>query len=248
LARRALALLLPRDGLCAIAVEGLSEEDQEGASASAVEIADATFYFGAGASFQACSRMEIAQFKYSIAAQDSELRFSDAKKTFAKFASAEADFISKRGATLVAEKLRFALVSNRPMSPRLVEACRAAAVGTIPRSKAVKGQYDQLCAAVPWSGEQLRSFASRIELVGSSTGLKAMERANAQTIANWSASDDVLVRARLGDLRTLVRAKAGSAGQHKNLIVQVDVLAALGISHESELLPAPQAFPEVGLS
>ncbi|MGE0851869.1 MAG: hypothetical protein AB7O44_19965 [Hyphomicrobiaceae bacterium] len=52
LARRALALLLPHDGLCAIAVEGLSEEDEEGASASTVEIADATFYFGAGASLQ----------------------------------------------------------------------------------------------------------------------------------------------------------------------------------------------------
>jgi len=159
LARSALALLLPRDGLCAIAVEGLSEEDQEGVSASAVEIADATFYFGAGASFQACSRMEIAQFKYSIAAQGRELRFSDAKKTFAKFASAEADFISDHGATLVAEKLRFALVSNRPMSPRLVEACRAAAAGTVPKSKGVKDQYDQLCGALPWSGEQLRSFA-----------------------------------------------------------------------------------------
>jgi LA2681-like HEPN len=65
-ARRALGLLLPRLDLYGIAVEGLSEEDQEGAPAAAVEIADATFYYGNGKSFESCARMEVAQFKYSI--------------------------------------------------------------------------------------------------------------------------------------------------------------------------------------
>jgi len=62
-ARCALALLLPRNGLYAIAVEGLAEEDEEDVSAATVEVADATLYFGNGASFEACSRMEIAQFR-----------------------------------------------------------------------------------------------------------------------------------------------------------------------------------------
>jgi hypothetical protein len=65
-ARRALGLLLPRFDLYGIAVEGLSEEDEEGAPAAAVEIADATFYDGNGKSFECCVRMEVAQFKYSI--------------------------------------------------------------------------------------------------------------------------------------------------------------------------------------
>jgi len=50
-----------------IAVEGLSEEDEEGAPAAAVEIADATFYYG---NWHILSNpahaLEIAQFKYSI--------------------------------------------------------------------------------------------------------------------------------------------------------------------------------------
>ena len=62
-ARRALGLLLPRFDLHGIAVEGLSEEDEEGAPAAAVEIADATFYYGNSTSFESCARMEIAQFK-----------------------------------------------------------------------------------------------------------------------------------------------------------------------------------------
>jgi len=47
-ARCALALLLPRNGLYAIAVEGLAEEDEEDVSAATVEVADATLYFGNG--------------------------------------------------------------------------------------------------------------------------------------------------------------------------------------------------------
>jgi hypothetical protein len=85
-ARCALGLLLSQNSLHAIAVEGLAEGDEEGVSDAVVEIADATFYFGRGASFESCSRMEMAQFKYSIAAQDRALRIADAHKTLMKFA------------------------------------------------------------------------------------------------------------------------------------------------------------------
>jgi hypothetical protein len=44
----------------------------------------------------------------------------------------------------------------------------------------------------------------------------------------------------------MVRKKAGSHGQRDKLVTQVDVLSALGLGHESELLPTPQAFPAVG--
>jgi hypothetical protein len=48
-ARCSLGLLLARNNLHAIAVEGLAEEDERGASKAAVEIADATFYYGKNA-------------------------------------------------------------------------------------------------------------------------------------------------------------------------------------------------------
>ena len=55
-----------------------------------------------------------------------------------------------------------------------------------------------------------------------------------------------MARARLGDLRKLVRDKAGFAGQDDHLILKVDVLAALDIAEEDDLLPTPQAFLDVG--
>ena len=91
--RRALGLLLPRFDLYGIAVEGLSEEDEEGAPAAAVEIADATFYYGNGTSFESCPRMEVAQFKYSIGKADTPLRIADLRKTLAKFAAVEKEFL-----------------------------------------------------------------------------------------------------------------------------------------------------------
>ncbi len=215
-------------------------------SDTVVEIADATFYFGSGESFEACSRMEIAQFKYSITAHDKVLHVADGRKTLVKFAAAEADFTAKHGAASVSAKLSYSLNTNRPISDGMLEALRAASTGEVPASEDGKAQLDQLRAAIPLTGSQLRGFASRVILVGRMEGLRDIERGNARTIADWSASDDVLASARLGDLRQVVRDKAGSAGQGNNLIKQVNVLAALRLAQESDLLPTPQAFPEVG--
>src|SRR6266699_6966317 len=97
MARRALGLLLPRDHLRAIAAEGLSKEDETGFSDAAIEVADATFYYGSAGSFKEALSVEVAQFKYSIARESVPFRFSDAKKTLQKFVAAEADFTAKDG-------------------------------------------------------------------------------------------------------------------------------------------------------
>jgi hypothetical protein len=134
-ARCSLGLLLSRNGLYAIAVEGLAEGDDEGLSGETVEIADATFYYGEGASFEACSRMEIAQFKYSIAAKDKLLRVADARKTLAKFATAEGDLTAKFDPTAISAKLTYSLNTNRPISVGMMEALRAATTGEVPTSE-----------------------------------------------------------------------------------------------------------------
>jgi hypothetical protein len=56
LERRALGLIFSRDGLCGITVEGLSKDIEEGAPSAAVEIADATFFYGERATFRYTGR------------------------------------------------------------------------------------------------------------------------------------------------------------------------------------------------
>lgn len=246
LARRALGLLFRQDGLCAIAVEGLSEEDEGDVGEEAVEIADATFYFGEGPSFERCDRIEIAQFKYSIARANTDFRFTDAQKTLKKFATTDSDFVTKHGATQTSAKLRFAIVTNRPIANALVEALDALAASTQPPSVDGKAQYKNIVAKVGLPPDRLKDFAARISLTGRSGNLQTVEATNARIIADWSASNDAIARARLGDLRKLIRDKAGSIGQKNNRVTTVDVLAALDLADESALLPTPEAFPEPG--
>lgn len=83
------------------------------------------------------------------------------------------------------------------------------------------------------SDDGLRRFASRVLLVGRMDSLEAVERGNVRTVADWSASNDALARARIGELTDMVRKKAGSHGQRDKLVTQMDVLSALGLGHES---------------
>ncbi|BAM89476.1 AAA ATPase [Bradyrhizobium oligotrophicum S58] len=246
LARRSLELIFSRDGLCGITVEGLSKDIEDGAPTEAIEIADATFFYGEQPTFAKATRIDVTQFKYSVARDQAPMRFSDAKKTIKKFATADAGFTRKHGAAPTRAKFLYTLFTNRPISDDLADALAAARSGSKPRSKGAKEQHKQLCGAIPFKGKSLSEFLKRLELVGGSVNLATVEGGTAKIIADWSASTDLMARARIGDLRKLVRDKNGAEGQRNKLIVKVDVLAALLLDHEDDLLPTPDAFPAVG--
>lgn len=246
LARRALGLVFSLDDLCGITVEGLSNDIEEGAPTEAIEIADATFFYGKQPTFAKATRIEVTQFKYSVAREQTPMRFSDAKKTIKKFATAEAGFTKKHGAAPTRAKFRYTLFTNRPISDDLAAALSAARSGGKPKTKGAVEQHNQLCSAIPFKGKPLAEFFKRVELVGGSANLATVEGGTAKIIADWSASSDIMARARIGDLRKLVRDKNGAEGQRNKLIVKVDVLAALLVDHEDDLLPTPGAFPAVG--
>jgi hypothetical protein len=247
LARRSLELIFSRDGLCGITVEGLSKDIEDGAPTEAIEIADATFFYGKQPTFAKAARIDVTQFKYSIASDQIPVRFSDARKTLKKFATADSGFIKKHGAAPTRAKFRYTLFTNRPISDDLADALTAARSGRRPLTKGAKEQHKQLCSAIPFRGKPLIEFLKRVDLVGGSDKLASVERGTERIIADWSASNDIMARARIGDLRKLVRDKNGAKGQHNKLIVRVDVLAALiPDQEEDDLLPTPGAFPAVG--
>ncbi len=67
-----------------------------------------------------------------------------------------------------------------------------------------------------------------------------------RTLADWSPASDTLARVQMLNVCGFVHDRACVAGQHNNLICRVDLLAALGIAHESELFPTPDAFLAAG--
>ena len=244
-ARISMQLLLPERALVAIAVEGLSPIDQTCSSAQTVEIADITLYYNGGPSFASSSRTSIVQFKYSVARRDRGFRASDAKKTIQKFGNAYREHRKKYGAQAVRDKLDFKIVTNQPIYEPLLRAVDAIAQSRT-LSGNVKPQAAQFKVAANLDGRELATFADKCKVIGRSGSLADINHELESLLVDWSATTDACVSARLGQLKDMVRNKAGYAGTNQNLITRTDVLAALGIADPEDLLPCRSALAEVG--
>ena len=244
-ARKSLQLFRPDNKLVGIAVEGLSPDDQPGASLATVEIADITLYFGQSPSFESGARTTIAQFKYSITNQDKDFRVSNVKKTIKKFAQTYIDYKNRYDAQDVSDRLDFELITNQPIYKPLIDAIEAIANG-LPRAGEIKKQADQFIAAADLKGKPLAEFASIISLIGRSGSLRLTKEELENLLVDWSGTNDPLARERLGRLKDLIREKAGSAGTNQNLITRPDILAALKVSDADDLLPCEPRLIDVG--
>ena len=244
-ARKAMQLLLPRDGLIGIAVEGLSEKDESRVSQKAVDVADLTLYYGKDAYFEVADRVEILQSKYSSKRGDKAFRASDAKKTVAKFAQSYRDHLVSYGQAVTRQKLFFELVTNRPIFPEFLKAVEGLASGSQLSGDSLK-QADQFKDAASLAGDELKEFASKFLLGGMSGSLKDTKGDLRKILVDWSAASDAIARARLGDVRNMVRKKAGYDEEGLNVIRQVDVLSALELDDIDALLPCSASLADVG--
>lgn len=244
-ARKALQLVMPSDDLVGIAVEGLASADQSSASAATVEIADLTLYHGSGPTFEDAHSVVIVQFKYSIGSKNIPFRASDARKTINKFAAAFTDHKRMYGAKDVNKKLSFELITNRPVAPEFSEAIDCLAAGTSLKGDARK-QATQFTSACGFKGKELAQFAQRVRVTGLVGDLRQNKERLSRVLADWSAAPDAMARARLGNMRQLLRDKAGSAGEGRNVITRTDVLDALELQSPEDLFPCPASFPDIG--
>src|SRR6266850_1799256 len=206
-ARKALQLLLPRDNLVGIAVEGLSPTDSGRAEPETVEIADLVLYYGKYTDFRGADRVVILQFKYSIAGKSTPFRQSDAKKTIEKFADAFRDLKKTYSAKEVKAKLEFELITNRPIHRAFQEALISIA-NKRPLKGETKKQAAQFQAACQLNGAELVEFAKRLRLGGLAGSLNKNKQDLSRQIVDWSPGPDAMARARLGAIRQLVRDKA----------------------------------------
>jgi hypothetical protein len=242
-ARKSLGLLLPRDSFAGIAIEGFSPVDK--ATKEATEIADAVLYYGRYATFKGATRVVVVQIKYSKASENKPFRAMDAKYTIAKFAKTYRAHKRDHGTVKTRDRLRFELVTNRPILPELTQAIQAVGKG-LPMRGAVKTQAQQLQTACKLRGKDLAEFVYRLQITGVAGDLTTHKQQLAIAVADWSPARDSLARLRLNLLCNLARTKAGLIAQDRNVITRADVLAALEVAHEDDLLPCPASFPEVG--
>lgn len=244
-ARQALKLVMPTDDFVGIAVEGTSPQDQKTASAKTVEIADLVLYFGERPVFEFASSIVILQLKYSKASENDPFRASDAKKTINKFSDAYITYKKNHSVKDVEKKLAFELLTNRPILPEFNEAISGLATGTSLKGVA-KTQATQFKSASGLSGIELSEFAKKIKITGLTGNLKQNKQHISHILADWSVAPDAMARARLGNLKELIRDKAGLAGESKNVVTRIDVLDALELQGPEDLFPCPSSFPDVG--
>nr|WP_035373824.1 NACHT domain-containing protein [Acetobacter persici] len=243
-ARRALHLLFPKDGLNAIAVEGVSTNETSRPGQRAEEVADLVFYYGAGDDFAGCSKLETVQFKYKV--DEEPVTAAYLKKTVEKFADTIVGYDGQFSAAEVDAKATFIFVTNAPFTESLWLAIAAVIDGSTPSDRGAMTQAQNL---IRWCKDRKLSDPARLfkrtVFKAAEESIAAQDGALRRTLTDWSISEDTEARARLFELQNLVRRKAEPPGQHNNLIQREDVLNALGCEVE-DLFPAKERFSPVG--
>lgn len=243
--RKALQLVMPNDGFVGIAVEGPVPTDQKNASSETVEIADLVLYYGKHPTFDEAHSVVIVQVKYSISSQHIPFRASDSKKTIQKFSAAYKNHKKNYNTKDVEKKLKFQLITNRPIYSNFTKAIEGLASET-PLKGDEKQQAKQFTSACGLTGKELAQFARKVKITGLAGSLKQNSQQLSLVLADWSIAPDAMARARLGNMRQLLRDKAGSAGDQNNVITRTDVLDALELQSPEDLFPCPAGFPEIG--
>ncbi|MBB5371322.1 MULTISPECIES: hypothetical protein [unclassified Janthinobacterium] len=242
-ARTALELLPPLTNLTAITLEGFDAQDEQSLEIGAVEIADLVRYYGATDVARA-HRVEVVQFKYSIASASKAVRAADLASTLCKFAVTDAELRATHGDDHVLAVVRYEFATNRPIHENLGKAISTFIAGT-QESGDIASQAGQIVETMKSYPHPFADLLRRLDLVGSKGSLTEAERAISTTLAAWSEPGDPDAEKRLLKLRNLIRIKAGPGSEKDKRVDRVAVLAELEVEHEDRLYPTPDAFPEV---
>ena len=241
--RSALELLPPSATLVAITLEGFSREDEIGLDAVAVEIADLVRYHGSSDIARA-TLVEVVQFKYSIGSATTAIRAADIAKTLTKFACSDVQLRRQNSDALIEGVVRYDFGTNRPINRNLIAAIDAIKTGDEGAGD-VAIQVAQLKKCLEDYPFAPRTILDRLSLSGSRGSLKQVDVSARRILAGWGEASDPESEKRLLKLRNLVRNKAGPDGEGDNRIDRIAVLAELGVDHEEQLYPTPDAFPSV---
>lgn len=258
--RRSLSLLESDGGLSLVRVEGVSREDEAAAAdPDAFLGVDLTEYYG-GTSIADASYLVFSQLKYSQRHPDrpwtaarlcEKSQGSRSRSVIARLAQAFSGFSEGNTRTLVIERLRIKLVSNRPADRELVQALGAAQAWLKDRPVT---QTARLLAALPVSSQDV------VQRLQKASGLASADFCDFLRCLDFSdCNSDGRLWQHLRLIQEIGRIAPASPLEHaRDLYERVasealpkvgelglrraDVLATLGCHSEESLFPAPPRF------
>ena len=252
-----LQMIRPGSSLQCVVIEDVSPLDRTGASRRAFLAADITEYYD-GERFDDATRVVLSQLKYShrsptkrwTAAQLAPSGTAREKTILGKLVDAYREFMKQHGRDDVLAKLTIRLISNRPGHPtllRLIDECQAllcsrprpALNRTVTQSldRQLLRDYQLLFERSGLTQQEFTDFIRVLDLdCLESTDRFGQERRIVNTLGEHVLGDVV---GAVRTLYTLVRKEALPEASKSLGISRADVLAHLGVTGESDLLPLP---------
>ncbi len=251
-ARQAIRLLSNDDGLEAIAVEGLSERDEQGTPKDAWNGVDCALYFG-GRSMAEASCIQIVQLKYSSANPRSEWTVSELVKrtsrsnrdssVIGRLATAWKHAVASSTSRCLVNVI---LVTNRPIADAVVSVLSEAAQEqtTVPNQEPNNDDppLAKLAYAAGLTSEAFKRFAFALTFEGDAGSRLALEEQLLGAVAEWAEED---VRQSVASFRQFIRNKMMLESANELITCESVRLNLTGVSSNEALFPCPPKLTPV---
>lgn len=236
-ARQCLGLLTGQNGLVAVAIEGASLDEGDASTSIGDEVIDVGLYYGSE-DVTAATSIRYVQLKHSSRQAHTPWTASGLKGTIEGFAGRFKELEASLGLDVLANKVRFVFLTNRPMDEDVLEALAEIAAGsTAPRHREIDELLKRYAAS---AGSNAQSFFAAFSVEASEPDLWEQRNLLSQDLNAYLSEPDTEAALQL---RELVTRRATDEGAKDRSVRLYDVLRALRVT-EIDLLPAPSLISE----
>ncbi|WP_407364232.1 ATP-binding protein (plasmid) [Pseudomonas luteola] len=236
-ARQCLGLLTGENGLVAVAIEGASLGEGDASTSVGDEVIDVGLYYGSE-DVTAATSIRYVQLKHSSRQAHTPWTASGLKGTIEGFAGRFKELEASLGLDVLANKVRFVFLTNRPMDGAVLEALADIAAGsTAPRHREIDELLKRYAAS---AGSNVQSFFAAFSVEAGEPDLWEQRNLLSQDLSAYMSEPDTEAALQL---KELVTRRASDEGAKDRSVRLYDVLRALRVT-EIDLLPAPSLISE----
>ncbi|WCE10548.1 AVAST type 3 anti-phage nuclease/ATPase Avs3a [Pseudomonas sp. JBR1] len=236
-ARQCLGLLTGENGLVAVAIEGASLDEGDASTSVGDEVIDVGLYYGSE-EVTAATSIRYVQLKHSSTRAHIPWTASGLKGTIEGFAGRFSWLEASLGLDVLANKVRFVFLTNRPMDGAVLEALTDLAAGaTAPRHREIDELLKRYAAS---ASSNVQSFFAAFSVEAGEPDLWEQRNLLSKDLSAYLSEPDTEAALQL---KELVTRRATDEGAKDRSIRLYDVLRALRVT-EIDLLPAPSLISE----
>ncbi|MES3041647.1 MAG: AVAST type 3 anti-phage nuclease/ATPase Avs3a [Pseudomonadota bacterium] len=236
-ARQCLGLLTGANGLVAVAIEGASLDEGDASTNVGDEVIDVGLYYGSE-DITAAKSIRYVQLKHSSRRSHEPWTASGLKGTIEGFAGRFKELEASIGLNVLAKKVQFIFLTNRPMGVAVLEALADIAAGAAaPRHREIDALLKRYAGS---AGSNVQSFFATFSVEAGEPDLWEQRNLLSLDLSAYLSEPDTEAALQL---KELVTRRATDEGAKDRSVRLYNVLHALRVT-EIDLLPAPSLISE----